>query len=105
KDNLYATARLERFWRNVKASAGLYRLQLPLTLDDLEQRLALALLHYVCFRPHEGLGGATPAEVFQGIEPACHNAVEPPRGRPGKDPWQCRSISSTSIPPTAASLS
>jgi transposase InsO family protein len=86
KANLYATARLERFWRSVKASAGLYRLQLPLTLDDLEQRLALALLHYVCFRPHEGLGGATPAEAFLGFAPACHNAVEPPRGRLGDGP-------------------
>ena len=86
KDNLYATARLERFWRSVKESAGLYRLQLPLTLDDLEQRLALALLYYVCFRPHEGLGGATPAEALLGIAPAYHNAVEPPRGRPGEGP-------------------
>ena len=86
KDNLYATARLERFWRSVKESAGLYRLQLPLTLDDLEQRLDLALLHYVCFRPHEGLGGATPAEAFLGIAPAYRNAVEPPRGRPGEGP-------------------
>ena len=86
KDNLYATARLERFWRSVKESAGLYRLQLPLTLDDVEQRLALALLHYVRFRPHEGLGGATPAEALLGIAPAYHNAVEPPRGRPGEGP-------------------
>jgi len=86
KDNLYATARLERFWRTIKESAGLYRLQLPLTLDDLEQRLALALLSYVCFRPHEGLGGATPAEALLGIAPAYHNAVEPPRGRPGEGP-------------------
>jgi transposase InsO family protein len=86
KDNLYATARLERFWRSVKESAGLYRLQLPLTLDDAEQRLALALFHYVCFRPHEGLGGATPAEAFLGIAPACHSAVEPPRARPREGP-------------------
>ncbi len=86
KDNLYATARLERFWRSIKESAGLHRLQLPLTLDDLEQRLAVALLHYVCFRPHEGLGRATPAEAFLGIAPAYHNAVEPPRGRPGEGP-------------------
>jgi transposase InsO family protein len=86
KDNLYATARLERFWRSVKESAGLYRLQLPLTVHDLEHRLTLALLYYVCFRPHEGLGGATPAEALLGIAPAYHNAVEPPRGRPGEGP-------------------
>jgi transposase InsO family protein len=86
KNNLFATARLERFWRTLKESAGLYRLGLPLTADDLEQRLALALLHYVCFRPHEGLRGATPAETLTGIEPACRNALEPPRGRPGEGP-------------------
>lgn len=86
KDNLYATARLERFWRSIKESAGLYLFQLPLTPGDLEQRLAVALFHYVCFRPHEGLGGATPAEAFLGIAPACHNAVEPPRGRSGEGP-------------------
>lgn len=85
-DSLYATARLERFWRSVKESAGLYRLQLPLTLNDLEQRLALALLHYVCFRPHEGLDGATPAEALLGMEPASRMAVEPPRDRPGEGP-------------------
>jgi transposase InsO family protein len=82
KDNLYATARLERFWRSAKESARLYRLSLPLTREDLEQRLEIALAHYVLFRPHEGLEGATPAEAFLGVEPASAMAVEPPRGRP-----------------------
>jgi transposase InsO family protein len=85
KENLYATARLERFWRTLKQSARLYCFGLPLTLCDLEERLALALLHYVCFRPHEGLGGATPAETFLSSQPACRRAVEPPRGRPGEE--------------------
>ncbi|HET6896737.1 MAG TPA: transposase family protein, partial [Vicinamibacteria bacterium] len=43
KENLYATARLERFWLTLKLSAGLYGLGLPLTVEDLEQRLATAL--------------------------------------------------------------
>jgi transposase InsO family protein len=85
-DNIYATARLERFWRTLKESAGLYRIQLPLTVDDLEVRLEAVLTHYLCFRPHEGLKGATPAEAFLGMEPACLRAVEPPRGRPGMGP-------------------
>jgi len=80
--SLEATARLERYWRTLKDSAGLHGLQLALTLDDLERRLELALLHYICFRPHEGLDGATPLEVFLREEPACLKAVEPPRGRP-----------------------
>lgn len=83
-ENLYATARLERFWKTAKETAGLYRLHLPLTQADLERRLAAALVHYVCVRPHEGLQGATPAEVFLGAEPAHRSAVEAPRGRPGE---------------------
>jgi len=86
KDSLLATARLERFWRTLKDAAGLYGLHLPLTQADLEQRLELTLLHYVCFRPHEGLGGATPLEAFLGAEPSHLRAVEPPRARPGEGP-------------------
>jgi len=85
-DSLLATARLERFWRTLKEGAGLYRLHLPLTAEDLEHRLEIALLHYLCFRPHEGLGGASPAEAFLGIEPAYRLAQEPPRGRSGEGP-------------------
>lgn len=84
KENLYATARLERFWRTLKEGARLYRFGLPLTLADLEGRLATALVHYVCLRPHEALQGATPAETFFGAEPACRRAIEPQRGRPGE---------------------
>lgn len=86
KDNIKATARLERFWRTLKESAGLYRLYLPLTVLDLEQRLERALVHYLCFRPHEGLKGALPAEAYLGVEPAHLKAVEPLRGRPGEGP-------------------
>jgi hypothetical protein len=84
-DNIKATARLERWWRTLKEMAGIRGLQLPLTVDDLERRLEVALLHYLCFRPHEGLGGATPLEAFLGVEPAHLSAVEPPRGRPGDE--------------------
>jgi transposase InsO family protein len=84
KENLYATARLERFWRTLKESARLYRLALPLTRADLERRLEATLTHYVLFRPHEGLKGATPAEAFLGITPACASAVGAPRGQPGQ---------------------
>jgi hypothetical protein len=84
-DSIKATARLERFWRTAKETAGLRGLQLVLTAQDLERRLELALVHYLCFRPHEGLGGATPLEVFLGLEPAHLKAIEPPRGRPGEE--------------------
>ena len=54
-----------------------------MTIAEVESRLETTLLHYVCFRPHEGLGGATPLEVFLDLEPAHLKAVEPPRGCPG----------------------
>ncbi len=83
-DNLYATARLERFWRTLKQCAGLRLLGLPLTAEDLERRLELALAHYVLCRPHEGLEGAVPAEAFLGLEGSHKAAIEPPRGNPGE---------------------
>jgi transposase InsO family protein len=85
-DSILATARLERFWRTLKETAGLYGLHLPLTREALEHRLEIALLYYLCFRPHEGLGGATPAEAFLGTLPAHQAALEPPRGRLGEGP-------------------
>ena len=44
------------------------------------------MTYYLCFRPHQGLRGATPAEAFFGIEPSCTKAISPPRGRPGEGP-------------------
>ena len=83
KDSIKATARLERFWRTIKETARLRRLHRPLTASDLEVRLEVALLYYICFRPHEGLDGAIPVEVFLGLEPAHLMAIEPPRAGPG----------------------
>ena len=85
KDCIAATARLESFWRTLKNTASL-RLPVFLTLEDLERRLAPALLHYVHFRPHHGLHGATPAEVFLGLELACRRARRAPRGQPSEGP-------------------
>ena len=83
KGYIAGTARLEAFWRTLKNTASL-RLPIFLTLEDLERRLAPALAHYVHFRPHHGLQGATPAEAFQGLEPACKKAARAPRGRAGE---------------------
>lgn len=85
--NIFTTARLERFWRTLKHTASL-RLQPPLTQGDLERRLQSALTHYLCFRPHQGLHGMTPAEALLGLEPASAKAVKPPRGKPGEGPTE-----------------
>ena len=82
-ENIYATARLERFWRTLKDTASL-RLLRPLTIEDLERRLEPALAHYIAFRAHQGLLGATPLEVFLGVEAAVASAASPPRGRRGE---------------------
>jgi transposase InsO family protein len=86
-ESIFATARLERFWRTLKDAASL-RLRPPLTIEDLERRLEMTLTHYVLFRPHQGLQGATPAETFLGREPARRRAASPPRGRPGEGPLE-----------------
>ncbi len=84
---IFATARLERFWRTLKQTANL-RYDQPLTVADLERRLETALIYYLCFRPHQGLQGATPAEGFLGIEPSSTKASSPPRGRTGEGPQE-----------------
>ena len=83
--NVFATARLERFWRTLKQTANL-KYDQPLTVADLERRLETVLTYYLCFRPHQGLHGATPAEAFLGIVPSSTKAISPPRGRSGEGP-------------------
>ena len=53
---------------------------------NLMEKIELGLLHYAHFRPHQGLDGATPAEIYFGRTPAHRSAMPPPRGRPGEGP-------------------
>ena len=78
-------ALIERLWRTLKDTLGL-RLLRPLVAEDLAATVELGLLHYSHFRPHQGLGGATPAEVYFGRTSAHLSAIPPPRGRPGEGP-------------------
>ena len=78
-------ALIERLWRTLKDSLGL-RLLRPLVAEDLRRKVELGLIHYAHFRPHEALGGATPAEIYFGRTPAHLSAIPPPRGRPGEGP-------------------
>ncbi len=97
KDSIKATARLERFWRSLKETAGIRALGLPLDRQDLEQRLETALAFYVSFRPHEGLKGATPGEAFLGVEPAHQRPSSRPGDGRGRGRTRPRSRSSTSV--------
>ena len=56
----------------------------PLFRQDLERRLQLGLRYYAFFKPHQGLHGATPAEIYFGVEPSHLRAVPPPRARLGE---------------------
>jgi transposase InsO family protein len=76
-------ALIERFFLTLKAITKVGA-RPPLLHSDLERRLALFFAYYACLRPHQGLGGMTPAERFRGLRPAHLDAVPPPRGRPGE---------------------
>jgi len=78
-------ALIERLWRTLKDSLGL-RLLRPLVAEDLLEKVELGLIHYAHLRPHQALGGATPAEIYFGRTPAHLSAIPPPRGRPGESP-------------------
>lgn len=75
-------ALLERWWRTLKDSLRLPLFR-PLTQNTLEARLAYFVQHYSFFRPHQALGGRTPAEAFFAWPAAEKMATSPPRGRRG----------------------
>ena len=76
-------ALIERLWM-LKDTLGL-RLLRPLVAEDLMEKIRMGLVHYAHFRPHQALGGATPAEIYFGRTPAHLSAIAP-RGRPGEGP-------------------
>jgi hypothetical protein len=47
--------------------------------SDMQERLEAALTYYVYLKPHQGLGGAVPGEVYFGV-PAPPTST--PAGRP-----------------------
>src|SRR5450830_1563123 len=76
-------ALIERLWRTLKDTLGL-RLMGPLVAEDLMAKIEMGLVHYSYFRPHQALGGATPAEIYFGRTPSHLSAIPPSRGRPGE---------------------
>ena len=90
-------ALIERLWRTLKDTLGL-RLLRPSAAEDLAATVELGLLHYAHFRPHQGLGGATPAEMYFGRTPAHLSAIPPPRaGGRAKARWIHRFASPISM--------
>ena len=72
---------IERFWLTLKVTTHFKGLR-PLLKEDLDRRMNDAINFYVYHRPHMGLEGATPAEVYFRRRRAHRRAVHPPRGKP-----------------------
>jgi hypothetical protein len=76
-------ALIERLWRTLKDTLGL-RLLRPLVAEDLMEKIEIGLVHYAHFRPHQGLGGATPAEIYFGCRYSFEKQPEERSGRSAK---------------------
>lgn len=69
---------VERLWKTLKSSPSLRSL-LPF---EVERRLELTVTHYAYHRPHQSLGGRSPAEVYFYLP--LRYSSRAPRGRPGE---------------------
>src|SRR5581483_7761355 len=78
-------ALIERLWLSLKVNLQRFPFSNPLLWEDLDEALYYSLVHYAFHRPHAGLGGATPSEVFYGRRQAHRVAKHPPRGKPGQN--------------------
>jgi transposase InsO family protein len=69
---------IERLWRTLKDMLRL-RSRLVWSPDDLIRRIETGLFYYAALKPHQGLYGATPAEIYFGLKPAKTFAKRPLR--------------------------
>ncbi|MGH9821763.1 MAG: transposase [Blastocatellia bacterium] len=74
---------IERFWRSVKITLRL-KLWPTLTAFGLQERLLTGLFHFAYHRPHQGIGGATPAEMYYCLTQSCQAAIRPARAYESK---------------------
>ncbi|HVT43622.1 MAG TPA: DDE-type integrase/transposase/recombinase [Thermoanaerobaculia bacterium] len=90
---------IERLWRTLKEMLDLGFLP-PLSLRHLEEKIERGLFYYATLHPHQGLGGATPAEIYFRLTPATEQAISPPRAtsRDPPSPSSSPSRSRISIP-------
>jgi len=66
--------KIERFWRSLWeecVQSAIFR-----GLDDATRRIALYIQHYNFFRPHQGIGGAVPADRFFEAAPEVRAALQ-----------------------------
>jgi transposase InsO family protein len=54
---------IERFFKTIKAE-WLRKIIIPLDTNDMRKKLTTYIRWYNCYRPHQGLDGAIPAEVY-----------------------------------------
>ncbi|MGH9759378.1 MAG: hypothetical protein ACREAC_00910, partial [Blastocatellia bacterium] len=73
-----SVAIIERFWRTAKEMLRL-KIRPPLTASDLQARLLAGIYYYAHHKPHQGISGATPAELYFNQTPTFKSAVRPPR--------------------------
>lgn len=64
----------ERLWKTIQDE--LWARVMPTDLEDARARLKQFLDHYNFQRPHQGLGGSTPADCFFGVQRAVREAIE-----------------------------
>ncbi len=79
--SLRATAIIERFFLSLK-DEWLRRIFVPLWREDMRREIILYLTWFAEFRPHQGLDGRTPSEVYDGqpvVEKARPIAKDVPR--------------------------
>ena len=79
-----ATAVIERFFKSLKEE-WLGRIPVPLCREEMRRQLSSYVLWFEEFRPHQGLSGRTPNEVYEGKRPANTKARWEPRPKWPKD--------------------
>ena len=62
-------ALVERFWRSLKSECT-RRVMIPFGIDAMNVALSSYAAWHNTWRPHQGLGGATPMERYRGLTPA-----------------------------------
>jgi len=70
-------APIERFFRTLKTE-WLRKTIVPLDIDNMRKHLKKYIRWYNCYRPHQGLNGDAPAEMYEpGLSKICNKTFEP----------------------------